>query len=211
MAELSQVERTALEAAMRMANIERELSEEIWIAARDYGRERERALREAIEDAAGDASLCDSAEKLEALTNRLLSLAASPGEPEGQRPVDTDGRPLCFVCRRPQSEHEGGVECKPDPSQCDHEFQMHPQSEDFGVCSRCGESQPDYGPGEPSDNSLRVLGGGKGARDGDCRHLSERDPDLWARMTDGERNAYDLGGIDAILRTDRAGVGESNG
>ncbi len=41
-----------------------------------------------------------------------------PGEPEGQRPDDS---------LEPQ-----------EP--CDHEFQMHPQSEDFGVCAICGES-----------------------------------------------------------------------
>lgn len=56
-----------------------------WSLGRDYMRERERALREAIEDAAGEASLCDSAEKLEALTNRFLAIAASPGESDGRR------------------------------------------------------------------------------------------------------------------------------
>ena len=60
MSEMSQAERTALGATMRASNIdldatdelsgiERELSKEIWLAARDYGRERERALAEALE------------------------------------------------------------------------------------------------------------------------------------------------------------------
>ena len=47
--------------------------------------ERERVLREALESAASEASLCDSPEKLEALTTRLLALAASPVQPEGNQ------------------------------------------------------------------------------------------------------------------------------
>lgn len=47
-----------------------------------------------------------------ALRMRALedAVAFLRGEQE-VRPVDSDGRPLCFVCRRPQSAHPGGVEC----------------------------------------------------------------------------------------------------
>lgn len=35
----------------------------------------------------------------------------SVGAMDRPRPVDGEGRPLCFECLRPQSEHEGGIEC----------------------------------------------------------------------------------------------------
>jgi hypothetical protein len=41
------------------------------------------------------------------------STAPSTGGPE--RPTDEKGTPLCFVCRKPQSEHSDGVECTGGP------------------------------------------------------------------------------------------------
>lgn len=47
---------------------------------------------------------------------REKARTALSSDETGARPHDAEGRPLCFVCRRTQSEHEGGVECSaPSP------------------------------------------------------------------------------------------------
>lgn len=145
MTDLSQTEHTAMnEARAQERNLPSRPVDTIyeagWIRGRDYGRERERALREAIEDAAGEASLCDSAEKLEALTNRLLAIAASPGESEGQPGT------ACDHCGKQAFEPIHG-------------------EDGFVLCPKCAcglalaagrsESQPDHGPGEPTELEQR--------------------------------------------------------
>jgi hypothetical protein len=158
MSELSQVERTAIHKIVgtdaRGAHL---LAEEVWLAARDYGRERERALEDVLTVIAGeygcglieppDQSLppegdpCherypDDPEKwcVSCIASMALwGLGASPGEPEGQ--------PSRIITK--PDEFPRFLEC---PG-CGLKRLFSPYE---GRCDEC-RSQPDHGPGEPSE------------------------------------------------------------
>jgi hypothetical protein len=151
---LSQAERTAIHKIVDTdARGTCLLAEEVWLAARDYGREHEQALEAAL-DFLTDTERLDISQAT--VTKFARAALASPGEPEGQQPSKRITKP---------DEFPRFLEC---PG-CGMKRLFSPYE---GRCDECRSLQPDHGPGEPvsivltEDELAEIRRGGCVIRDG---------------------------------------------
>lgn len=233
MSELSQAEWTVLEAAIEDGaiadtNPDRALvqgAERGWLAARDYysstitksakkeiaaaallvlqAEERERALEDALKRAVerldrvrlGLVNKDDSAWSASYVPEGIRALA-SPGQPAEQSDDDQ------CVCGHTRHWHGAGEWT------CEAGGPDHPDGD--CPCSTF-ESQPDHGPGEPSEDRIIDLGGPDGGRywrvvsDHTVDHPDARRAAVMARATGSLGCTYNDAGVQRVQ------VGESNG